>query len=61
LRLYPDAKFQDYASELKASTLDLLVKTGLWEYFDATDGSGHGTDAFSWTSSLLVDLVNERD
>jgi len=43
----------------KKATLDLVLKTGLWEYFDCFDASGHGTDAFSWSAALVIDLVNE--
>jgi len=50
-----------YAAVVKNATIGVVLKTGLWEYFDAVDSSGHGTDAFSWTAALIIDLLNEGD
>jgi hypothetical protein len=32
---------------------------GFYEYYDPTTGLGHGSDLFSWTAALLLDVVLE--
>jgi hypothetical protein len=39
--------------------LQLPIRFGFHEYFDSFDGTGYGTDNFSWTAALFIDLVNE--
>jgi hypothetical protein len=45
------------ADEIAASSVELVRRSGFREYFDPLDGSGHGSDQFSWTAALLIDLV----
>jgi len=40
--------------EIRARTLQLLSKTGLFEYFDPRTGEGYGGDNFSWTSAIVL-------
>jgi hypothetical protein len=61
LKLYSNQSeaAKELAVVVKKATIDLSLQTGLWEYFDCFDSSGHGTDDFSWSAALLIDLVNE--
>lgn len=49
--------YDDDARRVDASTLRLVRDAGMHEYFDALSGAGHGTDAFSWTAALVLDLL----
>ncbi|HVA87235.1 MAG TPA: hypothetical protein VNF73_13090, partial [Candidatus Saccharimonadales bacterium] len=45
------------ANEVVASSIELVRRSGFREYFDPLDGSGHGSDRFSWSAALFIDLV----
>lgn len=45
------------ADEIVASSVELVRRSGFREYFDPMDGSGRGSDRFSWTASLFTDMV----
>jgi hypothetical protein len=45
------------ALELKKRTLELVKRSGCYEYFSAKDGSPAGAANFSWTASLTIDLL----
>jgi Mannosylglycerate hydrolase MGH1-like glycoside hydrolase domain len=45
------------ADEIVASSIELVRQSGFREYFDPLDGSGHGSDRFSWTAALLTDMI----
>ncbi len=47
----------DLADEILVSSLELVRRSGFREYFDPLDGSGHGSDRFSWSAALLIDMV----
>ncbi|MEO6001832.1 MAG: trehalase family glycosidase [Opitutus sp.] len=54
------------AERVKRETLELLETRGMWEYFDprtTADGTGVGlgTDAFSWSAALALDLIWNPD
>lgn len=53
--------FQSVARKLADKTLDLVNKNGFYEYFNPHTGRGHGSDNFSWTAALVVDLVTKCD
>lgn len=46
------------AEALCASTLDLIAEHGFWEYYDPVSGDGLGSDRFSWTAALTIDLLS---
>lgn len=47
------------ARELQQSTLDMVAaQNGMFEYYSPLDGSPAGTPSFSWTSALVIDLLN---
>ena len=35
----------------------LTAQSGLREYFNPLTGTGHGTDRFSWSAALLIDVL----
>ncbi len=45
------------ADSLQKDLLQLPVRFGFHEYFDSVDGKGYGSDNFSWTAALFIDLV----
>lgn len=45
------------ARELADATIELVRRSGWFEYFDASSGRGAGTDQFSWTAALTIDLI----
>lgn len=49
--------FKDYAEALRESTLEMVKKSGFYEYFDPVDGSAAGAANFSWTAALTIDLL----
>lgn len=49
--------FKDHAAALTESTLELTQKSGFYEYFDPLTGEPAGTNNFSWTAALTIDLA----
>lgn len=47
------------ADSLQKDLLQLPIRFGFHEYFDSIDGTGYGSDNFSWTAALFIDLVDE--
>lgn len=47
------------ADSLQKDLLQLPIRFGFYEYFDSFDGRGYGTDNFSWTAALFIDLVED--
>ncbi len=45
------------AEEIVASSVELVRRSGFREYFDPLEGSGHGSDRFSWSAALFLDMV----
>jgi hypothetical protein len=48
--------YQDLADAIQSDTLDLLTRSGFREYYDPRDGSGCGSDDFSWSAALAFEL-----
>ncbi len=53
--------FDEYAMHLQQSMINLVRHHGFYEYFNPETGQGHGTDQFSWTAALLLDLLEHRE
>ncbi len=51
--------FGKQASDLKKAIIDLVGEHGFYEYYNPVNGDGLGTDNFSWTASLIIDLLLE--
>lgn len=49
--------YKEEAQQLTATTLELIEKSGFYEYFSPLDGSPAGTKNFSWTAALIIDLL----
>jgi Trehalase len=45
------------ADDLRHRLIDRVRDAGFREYFDPVTGAGHGTDEFSWTAALILDLI----
>ncbi|WP_010134128.1 MGH1-like glycoside hydrolase domain-containing protein [Ochrovirga pacifica] len=64
--LYRGCRAYDYntlAERIKKDTIEIVEKSGFYEYFDArkeihiSDKAGYGGGDFSWTAALLLDLI----
>jgi hypothetical protein len=49
------------ADALDATTLRLVAKPGMREYFDPLSGDGRGVHDFSWTAALVMDILCAQD
>lgn len=49
--------YKDHAEVLKESTLELVEKHGFAEYFNPITGEAEGSNDFSWTAALAIDLL----
>ena len=52
--------FHEHAAALTESTLEMVQKSGFAEYFDPLTGEAAGTDNFSWTAALTIDLLKKK-
>ena len=52
--------FKEQAEHLRQATITLVREGGFYEYFHPTNGNGHGSDFFSWTAALLLDILVEE-
>lgn len=51
--------FREKADSMKKDMIQLPVRFGFYEYYDSITGAGYGSDNFSWTAALFIDLVEE--
>jgi glycogen debranching enzyme len=47
------------AELVRAGVLEAVRTAGPYEYFDPFDGTGRGSEAFSWTAALVLDLTDD--
>jgi hypothetical protein len=47
------------ADSIQKDLIQLPIRFGFHEYFDSFDGTGYGSDNFSWTAALFIDLAHE--
>jgi hypothetical protein len=52
--------FQDLAAKLDADLVSLAHRSGLFEYFHPTNGTGHGTARFSWSAAIVLHILRSR-
>ena len=45
------------AERLDGETLELVERSGYWEYYDPLNGEGLGSERFSWTAALVLDIL----
>ncbi len=53
--------FKREAAQLRNRTLNMVDKSGFFEYFSPIDGYGAGISPFSWTAALTIDLAKTAD
>lgn len=46
------------AENLKKTTIDMVKKSGFFEYYSPDSGRHGGAENFSWTAALIIDLLN---
>jgi len=49
-----------YADRIMESIIRLPAMSGFYEYFDPDTGKGYGSNDFSWTAALLIDVLYRR-
>lgn len=49
--------FEKEAKILRQKTIELVTKSGMYEYFNPLNGKPAGAANFSWTAALLIDLL----
>lgn len=49
--------YREPAERLRSATLELVSRSGFREYFDPVSGEGRGSEEFSWTAAVVLDLV----
>lgn len=52
-------RFKEEAQALTEKTLEMVAKSGFFEYFSPDDGSAAGAQNFSWTAALIIDLLHK--
>lgn len=52
--------FKEHAEALTESTLEMVKKSGCYEYFDPLTGEPAGAANFSWTAALVIDLLKRK-
>jgi neutral trehalase len=52
--------FKDHAAALTESTLEMVRKSGCYEYFDPLTSEPAGAANFSWTAALAIDLLKNK-
>ena len=57
LRGFERYGLEKQAEHLRRTTIELVREGGFYEYFHPTQGKGHGSDFFSWTAALLLDIL----
>lgn len=52
--------YSELARQIRADTLALVENAGFHEYFDPQTGTGYGTDTFSWSAALTIDILKNE-
>jgi len=55
-----DYGYREHADRLRSSIIELCREEGFHEYFDPITGQGHGSDLFSWSAALLIDVLADK-
>lgn len=51
--------YLDLANELRKKTINMVKKSGIFEYYSPINGMPLGAADFSWTAALIIDLLTE--
>jgi hypothetical protein len=49
--------YEEHAAILRKTIVTLCGDEGFYEYFDPLTGMGHGSDLFSWSAALFLDVT----
>jgi len=49
--------YEERAERLQKTIVSLCRDEGFYEYFDPLTGMGHGSNLFSWSAALLLDVT----
>lgn len=49
--------YEEQAERLQKTIISLCRHEGFYEYFDPFTGRGHGSDLFSWSAALFLDVT----
>jgi hypothetical protein len=52
--------FNDHADVLTETTVEMIAKSGIAEYYDPLTGEPLGADNFSWTAALAIDFIKAK-
>ena len=55
-----DYGYRYHADRLRKSIIELCREEGFHEYFDPITGQGHGSDLFSWSAALVIDVLLDK-
>jgi hypothetical protein len=50
----------ELAGEVEGSMVELVERSGFREYYDPFGAQGYGSDDFSWTAALLIDVLGSQ-
>lgn len=53
--------FDEYGEWVRDSIIRLVRRHGFYEYYNPHNGTGHGADEFSWSASLLLDVLYREE
>jgi glycogen debranching enzyme len=53
--------YTEEADLVRGGVIAAVTTSGPYEYFDPFTGAGRGSDAFSWTAALLMDMTASHD
>lgn len=51
--------FVDHAEALRETTIEMVKRSGFYEYFNPNNGNPAGIPNFSWTAALTIDLLKK--
>ena len=51
--------YENIAQKLVDKTIKLAKENGIWEYYNPHTGQGLGSKDFSWSASLVLDLIKQ--
>lgn len=51
--------YTEEARYIAEKSIELVEKSGSYEYFSPLDGKGYGANDFSWTAALAIDFVKQ--
>jgi glycogen debranching enzyme len=52
--------FTAEAEHIRQASLQLVERSGMYEYFSPISGAGYGAENFSWTAACVLDLISKK-